>query len=399
MQGFNNQPPPEKPSRYWCCTMNSSSACNGFFGGYLPRLFSSWAFGWGRASAGVFGFIAISSIEFTAQAQLNAQQRADREHGAQSQPPRERPHSPSDPPPPPVAVPESPATNPSAPISDPTPSSANVPPATSALSEPAASPEPQSPVEAAAPSPVAPVVVPARPAPVPPAKAGVAAPTPFAASRSTTTQDLHQKAQALPKPDERAEMSWAVTSVRLGVTSVSLRAGRASFLQSAVDDCKSQPSTGSWITPDPQSQSCDLNFTESLKTLGLSAHLGGDYYFFRIDANHSWNSAAKLYGLGLYPLNFGWYFPRYGLFPYITSGFAVDVVSSRRINETGVLARPRLGVGGKYRHSGWLGASLDIGFASGAVGALVAQGSDSEELRQRGGTGTAVDVTLGVEWF
>jgi hypothetical protein len=337
----------------------------------------------------------MCAIDSTVHAESNARTRAAKENGlALNEPPPE----PSEQPSPPVATPDSPLTGASESSADATAPTANAPPA-SALPEHAASPEAQSPVEATAPSPVAPAVAESRPAPVPPATAVVAAPTPFPASRPTTTQDLHQKSQAFPKPDERAEMSWAVTSVRLGMTSVSLRAGGASFLQSAVDDCTSQSSTGSWINPDPQSQSCDLDFKESLTTLGLSAHLGGDYYFFRIDANHSWNSAAKLYGLGFYPLNFGWYLPRYGLFPYITSGFAIDVVSSRRINEKGALARPRLGVGGKYRHSGWLGASLDIGFASGAVGALVAQGSDSEELRQRGGTGTAVDVTLGMEWF
>lgn len=153
---------------------------------------------------------------------------------------------------------------------------------------------------------------------------------------------------------------------------------------------------GPWFAPSAGSQNCYLGFHEPFTTVAVSLHLGGDHYFFRADSTYSWNNAVKMYGVGIYPVNYGWFFPSIGLFPYGSIGYDFAYVTTNATNEYGLVARGRLALGLKHHISGPFAYGVEIGYSPGVVGFLKARNGGPPT---RGGFGKTWDTSLAFEWF
>ena len=197
-------------------------------------------------------------------------------------------------------------------------------------------------------------------------------------------------------PDPLLEMDWFVPALRLGVGHLSLSADKAGFMADRRTRCSDQGMVaGPYFAPPAGSQRCDLGIDEPLNIVGVGLHLGGDYYFVRLDSWYAWNNAVRMYGMGFYPLSFGWFIPSVGLFPYASGGVAVETLNWKITNEKGVLFKTRLSLGLKKRVLNRLGLGAEAAYSGNVIGAA----AQTEAASLRGGTGNSWDIALSIEWF
>jgi hypothetical protein len=139
--------------------------------------------------------------------------------------------------------------------------------------------------------------------------------------------------------------------------------------------------------------------------------MGGSGYFCKLDFPVGLSAGFNTYGVGVYPLNLGVYFERAAMLPYVSMGGTVSVVrpgdagdrgSSSKV--VGATAQARAALGLKhFTRRGWA-ISTEIGYSPWAAG-LVTLRSDVNSASapggaaMRGGFGSAVDASFGVDWL
>jgi hypothetical protein len=152
----------------------------------------------------------------------------------------------------------------------------------------------------------------------------------------------------------------------------------------------------------PLASSTDLNAT--LKVLTPTVHLGGDRHFVKIDFVIGTGDDLKLYGLGFYPLSYGYFIAPVHLFPYGSLGgtlnFAVQAAGGTSPSRMGLLAQGRGALGVKWRPISSFCGSIEVGYSPRAAGLLASASSatsDSQAISAVGGTGRVWDLSLGIE--
>ena len=129
-------------------------------------------------------------------------------------------------------------------------------------------------------------------------------------------------------------------------------------------------------------------------------------------------------GLGLYPINYGWWMPDQRLFPYVSAGLVLNYGFSTKYSSNGnpdiaisakgaVLQLGRLAAGLKFRPINGLNLGAELGFTPYTLAGVV----DTDRLDSlqknisgtnpppplgsvaRGGAGTEFDASLLIEWM
>ena len=196
-------------------------------------------------------------------------------------------------------------------------------------------------------------------------------------------------------PDVR-RMGWFGIGARIGVTQLRLTAPT-----SIVNDIEQISGT---------SASADtFALRRNVTTITPTLHLGGSGYFFKADLPISFGSSFSMIGLGLYPINFGIWFDRFAMFPYLSFGAVANFVTSHTTNDPGTsnkliggIAQARLAAGLKFFPLHGLALSGEFGYSPWTAGAVAlppdgASGSDA--TRFEGGFGSVLDFSFGVEWL
>ena len=150
---------------------------------------------------------------------------------------------------------------------------------------------------------------------------------------------------------------------------------------------------------------------ESAFTLAPSLHLGGSGYFFKAELPVAFASSFTSLGAGIYPLNYGLDLAGPGLFPYASLGLAAHAARGTGAQSgkwTGGFVQARGAAGLKWRASGRLAVSLEVGLAR-TAGLLSAPATESNGIAgltairpamdASGGLGHTMDVSLGVDLF
>jgi hypothetical protein len=275
----------------------------------------------------------------------------------------------------------------------PPPSEAAPPPAMEA----AAPPVVEVPPPAVAPAPVAaPVVI------------DVAAPAAAPVSPATKRRELTDRTGTAGFPRfARARLMWAGFGVRMGSTSYRVTSGflraQARKVDATVDGFAK---TGAQAVGLPApTVSTDLSrvrdFSSSMTTLVPSLHLGGDGYFFKMDGVIGLGSGVKTFGLGIYPINYGYLIRPVGLLPYLSLGFAAHYLSGKTTEMTseGGLGQLRAAMGLKWCALDWVTFSAELGLSAAAAGIKDTRTAPGQQngLAGVGGFGKSLDFSFGVE--
>ena len=201
---------------------------------------------------------------------------------------------------------------------------------------------------------------------------------------------------APPAPPEVRRMGWFGVGARIGVTQLRLTAPT-----SIVNDI--EQISGSSAGADT------FALRRNVTTFTPTIHLGGSGYFFKMDLPISFGSSFSMVGLGLYPINYGIWFDRFAMFPYLSLGAVANFVTSHTTSDPGTsnkliggIAQARLAAGVKFFPLHGLALSGEFGYSPWTAGAVAlppdgASGSDA--TRFEGGFGSVLDFSFGVEWL
>lgn len=211
-------------------------------------------------------------------------------------------------------------------------------------------------------------------------------------------------------PSDRARARpWGRTglSIRFGASRIALRARN---LPTAGDDLAAFARvTGNDVS--------EVDFQERLFLITPSLHIGGEGYFFRVDAPVGLSSGAKTFGLGIYPLNVAIPIPAARLMPYAGTGVVGSFVMRDSTGTgslaTGGLFQARSAVGIKLLPGRRADLSIELGYSPWAAGAvfnaneldramtMFERGQRVNEPGRvlRGGAGDVWDLSLGVGWL
>ena len=203
-------------------------------------------------------------------------------------------------------------------------------------------------------------------------------------------------AVAPPPPPEVRRMGWFGIGARIGVTQLRLSA------PAGVVNVVEQLTGGS-------AGADQFALRSNVTTVTPTLHLGGSGFFFKLDLPISFGSSFTMVGLGLYPLNFGIYFDRLAMFPYLSLGAVANIVNSRATSDPGTsnkliggIAQARVAAGVKFFPLHGLALSGELGYSpwtAGAVALPPESGSGSDATRFEGGFGSVLDFSFGIEWL
>jgi hypothetical protein len=168
-----------------------------------------------------------------------------------------------------------------------------------------------------------------------------------------------------------AKLHAVAFGVRAGSTRVALDANRLPVRSMPID---SLTDTGWLLTP--------------------TLCAGGDGYFLKIELPVAKMHDFSSYGLGVYPLNYGYLFRRTGLFPFASVGVTGSVLTMPGQGISGVLGEVRTAVGVKVMLGKGFALSMEAGYSPFAAAVLVDQ-RRTKELAQAAIDGTAVDLSPG----
>jgi hypothetical protein len=197
----------------------------------------------------------------------------------------------------------------------------------------------------------------------------------------------------------RSRMGWFGVGLRLGTSEMHL-APSASLINQV------NQASGASFTPG------DFAIDSSAQTLTPTFHFGGSGYFFKIDLPFSFAPEFTTFGLGLYPVNVGFFVEQIDLFPYLSLGGTANVVKARATADPGTsnkiigaIVEARAAIGVKYFPARGLAVSAEAGYAPWTAGIMMippsaTPGSGANDAtRMQGGTGSVVDFSLGLEWL
>ncbi len=212
---------------------------------------------------------------------------------------------------------------------------------------------------------------------------------------SSTSAATVTAAPAAPPSDVR-RMGWFGIGARVGITQLRLIPPA-----SVVNDID-QISGGTAVAD-------QFALRSSVTTVTPTLHLGGSGFFLKLDLPISFGSSFTMVGFGLYPINFGIYFDRLAMFPYLSFGGVASIVTSHATPDPGTsnkliggVFQARVAAGLKYFPLHNLALSGEVGYSPWTAGAVALppdSGSASHATHFEGGFGSVFDLALGVEWL
>jgi hypothetical protein len=150
----------------------------------------------------------------------------------------------------------------------------------------------------------------------------------------------------------------------------------------------------------------DFAFNASALSVTPTMQIGGAGYFFKLDLPVRFASNLTMIGLGLYPLNFGYFVARARFMPYASLGGVASVVRSGDTGNAdtahkivGAVVQTRIAAGAMYFPVRGLAFSAELGFSPWAAGIVTDMGPATGGGSVRGGEGTMFDVSLGAAWL
>ena len=203
---------------------------------------------------------------------------------------------------------------------------------------------------------------------------------------TTTTAPAHD--------DDGRRMGWFGVGLRVGYTQL--------YLEPPASLVGSYNSvTGSTST------TAEHTVNTSATTVTPTLHLGGSGFFFKMDLPFTFASDYTMYGIGLYPINFGLYLSSLALFPYASLGIASSLAQSHGTPDPatsnkiiGAVAQVRAAGGVKYFPMQSFALSFELGYSPWAAGVvLLPPDAGSNSTRTQGGFGSVWDFSLGLEWL
>jgi len=139
---------------------------------------------------------------------------------------------------------------------------------------------------------------------------------------------------------------------------------------------------------------------ENLLEIAPSIHLGGDGFYFKVEAPLRQSATLRAYGAGIYPLNYGLLIPALHIMPTASAGVVLSYLADRRTDAVGPLFETRVAVGIKFFPAHGLALSLDIARTPWALGAVRGRGpSWWQRSDARGGIGNGWGLGVGVSWL
>lgn len=139
---------------------------------------------------------------------------------------------------------------------------------------------------------------------------------------------------------------------------------------------------------------------ENLLEIAPTLHLGGDGFYFKVEAPLRQSTTLRAYGVGLYPLNYGFLIPSLRIMPTVSTGVVLSYLADRRTDAIGPLVETRVAVGIKFFPTRGLALSLDVARTPWALGAVRGRGPDWwQRPDARGGIGDGWGLGLGVSWL
>jgi len=210
---------------------------------------------------------------------------------------------------------------------------------------------------------------------------------------SSTSAATVTAAPAAPASDMR-RMGWFGIGARVGITQ--LRLIPPAGVVNDIDRI-----TGGTAVAD------QFALRSNVTTVTPTLHLGGSGFFLKLDLPISFGSSFTMVGLGLYPINFGVYFDRFAMFPYLSFGGVASIVTSHATPDPGTsnkliggVFQARVAAGLKYFPLHNLGVSGEVGYSPWTAGAVaLPPDSASHATHFEGGFGSVFDLALGVEWL
>jgi hypothetical protein len=217
------------------------------------------------------------------------------------------------------------------------------------------------------------------------------------AARPAAAQDAAATVTTTKAPshdDDGRRMGWFGVGLRVGYTQLHLEPP-ASLVGSY------NTATGSSTT------TAEHTVNSTATTVTPTLHLGGSGFFFKMDLPFTFASEYTMYGIGLYPINFGVYLPGLALFPYGSLGIASSLAQSHSTPDPatsdkliGAVAQVRAAGGVKYFPLKSFALSFELGYSPWAAGVmLLPPGAGSNTTRTQGGFGSVWDFSLGLEWL
>ncbi len=211
---------------------------------------------------------------------------------------------------------------------------------------------------------------------------------------SSTSATTVTTAPATPSSVRR--MGWFGIGARVGITQLRLIPPA-----SVVNDID-QISGGTAVAD-------QFALRSNVTTVTPTLHLGGSGFFLKLDLPISFGSNFTMVGFGLYPINFGIYFDRLAVFPYLSFGGVASIVTSHATPDPGTSNRliggvfqARVAAGLKYFPLHDLALSGEVGYSPWTAGAVALpsdSGSGSNATHFEGGFGSVFDLAFGVEWL
>ena len=351
--------------------------------------------------------------------------------------------------PPPVLAPE--------PLPPPPPPPALPPPPPIVTPAPAVLPPPQVlevparegvPPEAGAPTTIVVTPPPVAPAPAPPKPMVIVRPKPVTDAPVAKPSDPAVAAESVPVAALKApepkreeppasssssssswEMGWFGLGVRVGVNQPALVAGDVPIVGAKIRDVLDRANKGvtayNEVAPAAGKAKAspylitDMDLSKTLFEVTPTLHLGGDFFFTKLEVPIGVSDDLKTYGFGFYPLNLGLYLPGVHLFPYGSLGGVATWATSQQVtlsdgsviptDSSGVMLQGRVAVGAKLWILPGLALNGEVGYSPLAVGGVIRSGNPPTpapgELPEhpaasvRGGVGSMINFAVGADWL
>jgi hypothetical protein len=255
----------------------------------------------------------------------------------------------------------------------------------------------------------------AEPPPAPPST-----PAPAAAAAPAEALAIPTPAPEVtpvPDADDLASLNWAGFGVRFGVYTLDVAAENVPIFG---DEVQEAIDIYNRLNPGDQRGSDALDLHARMVQVIPTVHLGGDGFFARVDVPFGFGDELTSLGVNFYPLAYGYFIERLGLFPYLVAGGGAHYLSAGTVtargakvdvSQSGAILQGRVALGAKLRTLGRLNGVVEVGYSPWMAAGIV-DTVKLDALRDantaltvpepaeavRAGVGSAFDFSVGVEW-
>lgn len=158
--------------------------------------------------------------------------------------------------------------------------------------------------------------------------------------------------------------------------------------------------SGTQLADEAPSTIASFDLHDNMLEIAPTVQLGGDRFYFKLDAPLRQSATLRGYGIGIYPLNYGYYVRPLRVMPSVSMGGVFSYLKDRRTDAAGPLVETRVALGIKVFPTRGLAVSADVARTPWALAAV--RGSGPEWWRRpdaRGGLGDGWQFSVGLFWL